>query len=156
MDPRAEGVYCHWDTYPPEGGPYSRAVLTIERVNPNGSVSQLVVTRDEAKTIGEALKLSGPCQRCGKFYIPKRTSQTTYCSSRCGNAATAVKRTREKWQERRIAKLVNARKAMQEWLQSKATEPWKAWIERKYPDITKKFLTRAVTAGDLSEPRITA
>lgn len=51
MDPRKEGVYCKWITYPPEGGPYSVKLLQIERVAGDGSVKELVVTRDEAKEI---------------------------------------------------------------------------------------------------------
>ncbi len=45
-------------------------------------------------------KLAGPCPRCDRYYIKKRASQKVYCSRRCGNAATAVGRTRERIAER--------------------------------------------------------
>ena len=41
-------------------------------------------------------KLAGPCARCGRYYLKKRASQKVYCSRRCGNAATAIERTRER------------------------------------------------------------
>src|SRR6185312_209802 len=95
-------------------------------------------------------KFAGPCARCHKYYVKKRASQKVYCSRTCGNAATAVRRTREKWEREHTEKLLRARRAIQEWRRCKPADPWKDWIERKYPDITKKFLTRAVNAGELS------
>jgi len=58
MDPRPEGIYCRWETEPPEGGPYSRKLLIIERVNGDQSVSKIVCTHAEAGAIREFLKAS--------------------------------------------------------------------------------------------------
>ena len=53
-------------------------------------------------------KIAGPCPRCDRYYIKKRASQTVYCSRRCGNAATAVARTRERIASERRDKLARA------------------------------------------------
>jgi hypothetical protein len=36
---RAEGVYCHWESYPPDTPGIENNILVIERVNGDGSVS---------------------------------------------------------------------------------------------------------------------
>jgi hypothetical protein len=97
-------------------------------------------------------KFSGPCARCGHYYIKKRASQKVYCSRTCGNAATAVARTRERWDRARGKRLKQAQKAMQKWSALKTTEPFQAWAERHYKGLTKKFLTRAINNGELPEP----
>jgi hypothetical protein len=98
-------------------------------------------------------KLSGPCARCQRFYIKKRASQKVYCSRACGNAATAIIRTREKWDEERNAKLECARKAAAKWAKSKSTQPWKRYVCSTCPGLTPKFLTRAVNQNELTEPK---
>ena len=95
-------------------------------------------------------KLGGPCSRCGQYYIKKRASQKVYCSARCGNAATAAKRMSMKWTDHHQKKLQRAQQAVREWQQIKSAEPWKEWIERRYPEISRKFLTRAVNNEELS------
>jgi hypothetical protein len=97
-------------------------------------------------------RFAGPCARCGHYYIMKRASQTKYCSRACGNAATAVARTREKWNEKRGERLGLARKAMRKWSRLKTTESFHAWAEKRYPGLTKKFLTRAMNNEELPEP----
>ena len=59
-------------------------------------------------------ELAGPCARCDRYYIKKRASQTVYCSRRCGNAATAVVRTRERISDERADKLTRAKAATEE------------------------------------------
>jgi hypothetical protein len=98
-------------------------------------------------------KLSGPCARCGEYYVRKRASQKVYCSRTCGNNATAVIRTREKWDEQRKEKLDRARRTAQKWARSKIKEHWKEYIHARHPDISPKFLTRAVNQNELSEPK---
>jgi hypothetical protein len=100
----------------------------------------------------EREKLAGPCQRCGKYYVKKRASQKVYCSRTCGNAATAVLRTRKKWDEERGKRLNAAKKAMREWSRLKTTELFQEWAEDRYPDLTKKFLTRAINNRELPKP----
>lgn len=94
-------------------------------------------------------KFGGPCARCGKYYIKKRASQKVYCSRICGNAATAVIRTRKKWDQERGERLKEANKAMRKWSRLKTTEPFQDWAEKRYPTLTKKFLTRAIHNQEL-------
>lgn len=96
-------------------------------------------------------KIAGPCLRCGRYYIKKRASQKVYCSRRCGNAATAVVRTRERIADERKEKLVRAKAAMKKWKSTATRQDWKHWVAQK-TEIDLRFLTRAVTKGDLVPP----
>lgn len=98
-------------------------------------------------------KLAGPCARCGKYYIKKRASQKVYCSRICGNAATAVARTRKKWDEEHREKLELAKRAMTKWSQAITKEPFQQWAQRHYKGLTTRFLTRAINNKELPEPR---
>ncbi len=101
-------------------------------------------------------KLAGPCARCGNYYIKKRDSQKVYCSRECGNAATAVVRTRERLDKEHADKLSRAKAAAQkwakEWRQGRTRRDWKQRVNEIEPDITPKFLTRAVNKGELKAP----
>lgn len=92
----------------------------------------------------ECDKLAGPCARCGRYYIKKRTSQNIYCSRRCGNAATAVARTRERIEAERRGKMDRVKAAMKEWKRAKTQQSWKLWIAQK-TGIDLRFLTRNFT-----------
>lgn len=97
-------------------------------------------------------KLAGPCARCGNYYIKKRESQKVYCSRKCGNAATALKRTRERLKEERREKLANITRAIQQWKHHSRTRlDWKSWVVMK-TKLDPRFITRAVTNGDLVPP----
>lgn len=101
-------------------------------------------------------KIAGPCARCKRYYLKKRASQKVYCSRRCGNAATAVVRTRERLAREHADKLRRAGDAAQkwakEWRQSRTRKDWKQRVSEIEPDITTKFLTRAVNKGELKTP----
>jgi len=97
-------------------------------------------------------KLTGPCARCGNYYIKKRASQKVYCSRRCGNAATAVVRTRERIASERRDKLARAKAAAKKWNRAATRLDWKHWVAKK-TGIDPRFLTRAVTKGDLVPPK---
>ncbi len=97
-------------------------------------------------------KLAGPCARCGNYYIKKRASQDVYCSRRCGNAATAVTRTRERTHSERKGKLRRAKTAIRKWRSVKTQQDWKSWVART-TKIDPRFLTRAVNKGDLVPPK---
>lgn len=96
-------------------------------------------------------KLAGPCARCGNYYVKKRESQKVYCSRKCGNAATALKRTRERLKEERREKLANITRAIQQWKHSRTRLDWKSWVVMK-TKLDPRFITRAVTNGDLVPP----
>jgi hypothetical protein len=54
---RAEGVYIHWETYPPGLSTLPTPNLcVIERVNGDCTVDTLTCTRNEAKVIADLLK----------------------------------------------------------------------------------------------------
>jgi hypothetical protein len=99
-----------------------------------------------------ANRLAGPCARCGNYYLKKRASQKVYCSRRCGNATTATVRTREQRIQNHADKLRRSTAAIQKYMRTRTNLDWKQWIARKEPDITPKFLTRAVKRGDLKPP----
>ena len=96
-------------------------------------------------------KIAGPCPRCDRYYIKKRASQKVYCSRRCGNATTAVARTRERIARERRDKLARAKSALKKWESVSTRKDWKDWVARE-TGITPRFLTRAVTKGDLVSP----
>lgn len=97
-------------------------------------------------------QLAGPCVRCGNYFVKKRETQTVYCSRRCGNAATAVARTRERIAEERRDKIARASAAMKKWESVATRQDWKHWVAKK-TGIDSRFLTRAVTKGDLVPPK---
>ncbi len=105
-----------------------------------------------ALTVIEWQKLGGPCARCHRYYIKRRASQKTYCSRRCGNAATATVRTAKQREHDRQANLQRAQKAIQQWRRGAKGTDWKVFVSRK-TKLTPKWLTRAVGRNDLKAPK---
>jgi hypothetical protein len=97
-------------------------------------------------------KLAGPCARCKRYYLKKRASQKVYCSRGCGNATTAVVRTRERLAWEHEEKLRRAQAVMRKWTTARTGDDWKVFVSERQPDITPKFLTRAVNKGELKPP----
>lgn len=100
-------------------------------------------------------KLAGPCARCGRYYVKKRASQKVYCSRRCGNAATAVERTRERIKAERRDKIDRAKMAMKEWKRAKTLQDWKRWVSQK-TGIDLRFLTRNFKGELTTKGKLTA
>lgn len=103
----------------------------------------------------ECDRLAGPCARCGSYYVRhRRVAQNKYCSRSCGSRVTAVNATRKRRNEEHADKLTRARKASLEWSTTRHTEQdWKLWVARRAPGISVKFLTRAVSNGELEVPK---
>jgi hypothetical protein len=97
-------------------------------------------------------ELAGPCARCGRYYVKKRASQKVYCSRRCGNAATAIARTHERIANERRTKIARASAAIKKWRSTATRQDWKQWVAKK-TGIDPRFLTRAVTKGDIVPPK---
>jgi uncharacterized protein (DUF1778 family) len=97
-------------------------------------------------------KLAGPCARCKRYYLKKRASQKVYCSRRCGNATTAVARTRERLAKEHTDKLRRAAEAAGKSITARTHDDWKVFVFERESDITPKFLTRAVNKGELKPP----
>jgi hypothetical protein len=95
-------------------------------------------------------KLAGPCARCGRYYLKKRQSQKVYCSRRCGNAATAVERTRERLKQERDGKLRQAGAAVRQWRKARTEADWKTFVSQR-TGIDRRFLTRHQT--ELQPPK---
>lgn len=56
MDQRAEGVYCHWESYPVNTPGVENNILVIERVNGDSTVTTFSCSRSEAPSILSFLK----------------------------------------------------------------------------------------------------
>jgi len=101
-------------------------------------------------------RLGGPCPRCERFFIRKTAKMSTYCSHRCASRATATEATAKARLEEHTDKLVRAEKAKLEWekvrRKGRTKKAWKEWVEACEPDITIRFLTRAVNKGELQPP----
>lgn len=97
-------------------------------------------------------KLAGPCARCGNYYVKKKATQKVYCSRKCGNNATALANTRQRRKNQHDEKLRRADAAAAMWVKARTKLDWKPWVSRKEPDITAKFLTRAVNEAQLKPP----
>lgn len=106
----------------------------------------------------ECEKLGGPCAHvtCGKYFVRKSKRLTDYCSRLCCQRASALRHTKRRLEEERKDKLDRARSAIRKWLTARTRDDWKTSVCKQEPDITMKFLTRAVTRGDLVEPKARA
>ena len=98
-------------------------------------------------------RLGGPCARCGRYYVKRRKSQKTYCTRRCGSAATATANTKEKRAAKHADKLMRARALVVTWSTARTRLNWKTWTSKRDRELTPKFLTRALNKGELEQPR---
>jgi hypothetical protein len=57
-DPRPEGVYLSWETYPPECAIVKNNRLRIDKVHGDQSVTTFYCTSEESEEIREFLSLS--------------------------------------------------------------------------------------------------
>ena len=103
----------------------------------------------------ECERLAGPCAHipCGKYFIRKGKRLTSYCSRLCCQRASAIRHTKRRIEADRKDKLERARAAVQKWRTARTRDDWKTSVCKREPDITMRFLTRAVTKGDILEPR---
>lgn len=97
-------------------------------------------------------KLAGPCPRCGNYYICRSARNKVYCSRSCGTRTTALAATRKRRDEEHADKLLRAAEGAREWTTARTKKEWKPWVSGRHPDITAKFLTRAVNNGELKPP----
>jgi hypothetical protein len=98
-------------------------------------------------------RLGGPCDRCGRYYVKRRTSQKKYCEQRCGSAATATAATKARRLGMHGEKLRRARVLARRWSRSRTRLDWKEWISRTERRLSLQFLTRALNKGELREPK---
>lgn len=103
-------------------------------------------------------KLAGPCawHRCGNYFL-LRQSSSRFCSRRCSQIASSLKWLQKRNKKQHAEKLQRAQKAIQVWRKKYAGKYdapiWKRFVSDREPDITPKFLTRAVTNKELEDPQ---
>jgi hypothetical protein len=132
---------------------------------PGGGAAIFMNSRPERDPYEEALrlfielllnpdcdKLAGPCCRCDNYYIRRSVRNKVYCSRSCGTRATALSATKRRRDEERSHKLYEAARLSQRWISSRTKLDWKQWVSHNNPEISPKFLTRAVNSGDLAIP----
>jgi hypothetical protein len=95
-----------------------------------------------------------PCARCGKYFIKRRSNQKSYCGRKCGTRASAKSSTRKRLDTERERKLFAACRLISQWdaLSRYPKLSWKQWVQKRNPEITAKWLTRAVNHYGLKEP----
>ena len=102
--------------------------------------------------------LAGPCKwkHCGKYFRLKGNRRTAYCSRPCCQYSAASRCTQRRLQREHADKLQRVQAAMQKWPTARTKDDWKAFVSKQQElkqqelEISRKFLTRAVTKGELT------
>jgi hypothetical protein len=96
----------------------------------------------------EPERLGGPCPRkgCGNWFTKGTSREKHFCCRNCASIASGLegtKRSREK-----------AKEAISKYKPGRTRKPWKLWVAEYCAgeDISVKWLTRAVTKGELTAP----
>ena len=99
-------------------------------------------------------RLAGPCKwkHCGKYFLLKGNRRTLYCSRLCCQHDAASRCNKTRWLREHADKLQRAKNAAGRWLTARTKDDWKAFVSKYEPDITPKFLTRAVNNNELQPP----
>jgi hypothetical protein len=95
--------------------------------------------------------LGGPCPRCGKFFLKTRRARL-YCSHTCASLHTAMISTKRSRQAEHERKIQVAARSIQHWKKSSTYPTWQIFVTNKEPDISARWLTRAVNNGELTPP----
>lgn len=97
-------------------------------------------------------KLGGPCGQCERWYVSKTQRETKYCSRKCAaNAAKAKERRRK-----RDELMEDVRQATRNYDKRPtrfAEMPWKEFVTKAVPGVSKKLLTVAIQKGELRPPK---
>jgi endogenous inhibitor of DNA gyrase (YacG/DUF329 family) len=97
-------------------------------------------------------KFRGPCPRCGKYFVRATSKEKRYCSRECASISAAMEATRNKRYREHEDKLKRAQDALRRFKPGRSRRGWKEWVSANEPDISKKWLTRAVTNRELQLP----
>lgn len=99
-------------------------------------------------------RVAGPCtyHRCGRYFLQKGKRASIYCSRRCCQAQSATQHTQRRLTEERLDKLRRVGSAIKLWRKTAGKPDWRTFVCTREPDVTAKFLTRAVNSGDLQAP----
>jgi hypothetical protein len=97
-------------------------------------------------------RLGGPCLQCGTWYASKTKRETLYCSRKCaGNAAKAQQRKRD--HDRLLGKVRKALGNYETRPARFAEMSWKDFVIKAVNRVSKKFLTTAVSKGEILPPK---
>ncbi|MGH9652466.1 MAG: hypothetical protein ACRD6B_03255 [Bryobacteraceae bacterium] len=109
--------------------------------------------------------LGGPCPRpgpkgegiCGKYFVRTTEKEKRYCSRECGSIAGALEATSRKREKKHKDKLDLAREAILKYNPRRTKKNWKEWVVSYCTEleVSQKWLTRAVTNGQLVPPAAT-
>lgn len=101
----------------------------------------------------ECEKFGGPCQRsgCGKYFVRAGAKPKKYCSTDCASAASAKRSTKQKRAQEHREKIERTKKLIDR-LKPKQRETWKQYVHEADPEISIKFLTRAINNGEIQPP----
>ena len=99
-------------------------------------------------------QILGPCARknCGRYFRRRRKSDTKYCSRECAQLQAGANSADRRRETEREEKLKRANQSIKRWVRTRTNLDWKTFVHQEEPDITPKFLTRAVTEKDLQNP----
>jgi hypothetical protein len=99
-------------------------------------------------------QILGPCARknCGRYFRRRRKSDTKYCSRECAQLQAGANSADRRRETERKEKLKRANQSIKRWVRTRTNLDWKTFVHQEEPDITPKFLTRAVTEKDLQNP----
>jgi hypothetical protein len=99
-------------------------------------------------------QILGPCARnnCGRYFRRRRKSDTKYCSRECAQLQAGANSADKRRKDEREEKLNRAKESIRRWTQTRTKLDWKTFVNQEEPEITPKFLTRAVTKKDLKQP----
>jgi len=111
--------------------------------------------------------LSGPCPRCGKYFVRNSLHQKVYCSKNCSSHVTAIRSSKKSRSAAHKRRIDWAKEGTAEWLSRPRRNEWKSWVvefvntkERSWANkhkkspgpVTRKSLTRWVNAGEIQQP----
>jgi DNA-binding transcriptional MerR regulator len=96
-------------------------------------------------------QLSGPCERCGEYFLREKRTARKYCAAKCGSFSTARKSTIEARKAEHDRKLAAVNEHIAAWQRSKSKQDWKEYVAQR-AGVTTKLLTRWVNEGIIAVP----
>ena len=95
--------------------------------------------------------LAGPCKECERYFLRESARDREYCSKKCSSRQTARIAGRQRIERERIRKMRIAQARLAQWSKGSRREDWKRFVAR-HPELTTRWITTALTRGDLSPP----
>jgi hypothetical protein len=142
-----------WSTEPPRLWPTDGGMVSTVWFPSRIGIARNVALRFFITLLTNPLceSVRGPCPRCDRYFVGRKV----YCSRSCGTKSTALAATKKARDREHQDKLIRAAQASREYCTARTKTSkmnWKEWVSRRHPDITAKFLTRAVNKGELETP----